>query len=350
MVRYVMKSSLSRGRGAAISLIALASAAALALTGCSNSSGPGADAEEGPLTKYLSALWEGQDWSQDFYDEQMKLQEEITAECMADEGFEYLPNVQSGAILVSDEENEIQWGSVEFAEQYGYGIIDFPGMTESVDPGQDYVDPNQEYIEALSPSEQEAFYAALYGPQPSEEELEAMMDPDYEYEYDWTTAGCSGKAQNEVFNSGDGAMAAYEDPEFEELFTDMNEIWSVIWDPTNLHEDVVQLNQEWASCMADAGFSEFDSPTTASDTLWNEWSDIQMPDSDSGEYVEPSEADKKQMQEREIEVAVADSTCKQQFDYDDKIMKLQFELEQEFVDSHKAELDALLAKHSTEKK
>lgn len=333
--------------------LALLSAATLVLTGCTGGGESGsATLEDGPLSKYLSALWDGEEYTQEKLDAETKQTEELVAACMQKEGFEYTPNLQNGGTIYSPEEGEeIAWDSLEFAEQYGYGIIDWPGMGEmqEEDP-EEYVDPNQDYVEALSESEQQAYYEALHGPGLTEEEMAAMEEGDGGYEWDWTKNGCYGAAQHEIQSDADNGMAAYEDPEFTDLFDAANEMWNEVYDEENPSDGVADLNREWADCMADAGHDGFTSPNAVQNALYEEYDQLQMPDGEDGEWQELGEADKKKFQEREIELALADRSCKQKVGYEDGVMKIQFDLEQKFVDAHKAELDALVAKHGVEKK
>lgn len=334
-------------------VLALLAAATLTLTACSGGAKQGGNAEidEGPLSKYLSALWDGEEWTQEKSDELQKKTEELVAECMSEEGFEYTPNVQNGGVVYSSDE-EIDWGSDDFVKQYGYGIVNWPGMEEMQGQGEEYVDPNQEYIESLSESEQQAYYEALSGPAPTEEEMAAMEDGSLEY--DWTMAGCYGSAQQETQEEMNGVQAAYEDPEFKELFEATDAMWSGLYDEQNLNDDVAKLNREWADCMAESGFGDYPSPNSVQMALSDEYNELQNAQNanlgENDEWQDLNEADKKKFQEREIEVAVADHACRDKSSYDDKLMEIQFDLEQKFVDEHKAELDALVAKHGVEKK
>ncbi|QBE47994.1 hypothetical protein [Leucobacter triazinivorans] len=327
--------------------------ALLILTGCSVVDGPGDEASEaGPLDAYMSALWDGEEYTQEQLDAETKQTEELIAECMSGEGFEYVPNVQNGGTIISSEEgDEIDWTSEEFIEQHGYGIVDWPGRDDAQheDP-EEYVDPNQDYVESLSESEQTAYVEALHGPQPTEEELAAMEDGEAVFEYDWTTSGCTGAAQHQVQSESGGGMAAYEDPEFTELFESMNLIYDALWSGDGSNDDILALDRDWADCVADAGHDGFASPMAAQEALTEEYNELHMPDDESGEWQEPSPADVKKFQDREIELALADLECKTQLEYDDRMWKIQVELEQEFVDAHRAELEALVAKHGVEKK
>lgn len=321
------------------------------LTACSGAADGKSAAEEGPLSKYLSAFWDDEAYTQETYDKQNRETEELVAACMADEGFEYIPNTDNGGFLFSDDEESEgpEWGSKEFAEQYGYGIIDWPGRDtqESSDEDQpdEYFDPNQDYVDALSESEQTAYYEALHGPQPTEEEWLEIEESGGGYEYNWETSGCYGAAQHEVQDETNGYQAASEDPEFSELLIAMQEVWTPFYDDQLLHEDVLKLNRDWADCMADKGLSEFSSPNAAQQTLYDEHNALQLPDGDAGEWVEISKDDEKKFQQREIEIAVADIDCKTKLSYDGKIEKLTFDAEQKFLDENKAELDAMIAKY-----
>lgn len=165
------------------SLALVLTAAAFALTACSGGAGSQSGAasvdtaELGPLDKYFSALWDDEDWTQEQYDEEERQRQELIAECMVKEGFEYIPDTNSGATYYSDDDVDgPDWDSLEFAQQYGFGAFDWPGLeeTEQESPdGEVYVDPNWDYVDSLSESEQAAYYATLYG-----EEIEVEFDED----------------------------------------------------------------------------------------------------------------------------------------------------------------------------
>ncbi|MFV0434866.1 MAG: hypothetical protein ACK5LO_12890 [Leucobacter sp.] len=346
------RSRTARFSAATISLLAVA---ALALTGCSQAPDTEKDGAkktpQGPLEKYMSALWNEDDYTQERMDEQQKQMEELVAECMTKEGFEYKPNVQSQSVTISSSDEDIDWNSEEFVKEYGYGTVRWPGMEQTEEVSEEeYSDPNEDYITSLSESEQQAFYETLYGPQPSEDEIAAMEDEDEPQEYDWTTAGCQGAAEHEVRGDGMMGSAAYEDPEFTDLFSEMEAVWSVLYDEENPHEGLVALNREWEDCMADSGYSAYTSPTDAQQQVMEEYEKLQMPDGEDGEYKELGKEEQDEFAKHEMEVALADLSCKKKTDYEGKARKIQFDLEQKFVDEHKAELDALVAKHGVDKK
>lgn len=175
------------------------SAATLALAGCSQAGSQSGteEAETGPLDEYLAFLWEGEEWTEERYEAENLEREELIAECMKKEGFEYTPNPDSGGWVAADDVgDEPEWGSLEFAETYGYGIIDWPGADALLEEPADYVDPNQDYVESLSVSEQDAYYATLYGE--PEEVTEGADSEDASEAYSWEENGCYGWADHQM--------------------------------------------------------------------------------------------------------------------------------------------------------
>src|SRR5665811_952427 len=152
---------------------------------------------------------------------------------------------QMNAGMAAPDESEIPWGTLEFAKEWGYGITTNPYSDQEqapVDPGQEFVDPNQAYVEAMSATEQEAYYLALYGPQSTQEPVEGE-----EYVWNWEEAGCQGFAQHEVYPDSMGD----QDSEYAALMDEMNAMYeSTIADPR-----LTEIEAGWASCMSDAGYS-----------------------------------------------------------------------------------------------
>lgn len=326
----------------------LAAVVALGVAGCGGGNGGGGagsdgDKDEPPLGP-LEKFWEEAygDWDQDESIRQANRVEELVAECMAEQGFDYTPVDQSQWMSSGSDEVEldVEWGTLEFAEQYGYGITTDPyGWEEEqpVDDGQEFVDPNDEYVQSMSQSEQEAYYAALWG--------EPQDDVDGEVvEWDWTKGGCQGKAQHEVYDGGDAA----------DEFADLEDEMSAMWDAVQNDPRLAELNASWASCMADAGHPGYaavgDVETEISDEVNKIWEEQSTYDP-AGDEVEideeaweKAEAERKarikEITPREIELAVADFTCREDLGYEDARREVDFEHQQKFVDEHEAELEA----------
>ncbi|WP_067245409.1 hypothetical protein [Microbacterium resistens] len=329
-------------RTSAPRLVVVLAATALALTACSGGPGGGElDYEDSPLNTYLSAAYGGDaspEEQQKKFDEQQKKQEELMAECMAEQGFEYKPNIQdSGAIFTSgdgdwDPENK------EWVEKYGYGAVNSPWQERNAEQEPaTYQDPNQKYIDSLSESEKTAYYETLYGPQPDP----AEMSEDGSFEYKWENAGCQGKAQHEV--QGDDP---WQQDEFADLRTRMEEFWT----STQESSEMADLNAEWAACMTDAGEPGFTNQMDAAQSIYDEQSKIYEAAYGDGseemtaeqmEAADPSKSpEMKKLGEREIELALKDHECRQKTSYLQNSLKIQFALEEQFIKENKADLEA----------
>lgn len=172
--------------------------------------------------------------------------EEKTAECMRDLGFEYEP-VDYAAQFGTG--GDLQFEDPEaFGEQYGYGVMYNYELYEVGGGmgGPEFVDPNQDYVSSLSPDEQNAYYAALYG-EPTEEPIDepsssagtVVAAPAPEQQ------GCSGIANAEVYGQNPA-----DDPEIQQALGD---IFTSIQDEPRLAEAIDQ----WTECMEPA-FDEHD--------------------------------------------------------------------------------------------
>ncbi len=331
---------------------AVAVLAVLALAGCSGGGGDGGSSKSnewtpGPLDEYQARIF-GYSLDDERTDEELQAEsdrqnrrvEELISACMADQGFDYTPAENNGGVVMSsDDDLDVEWGTREFAEQYGYAISTDPWGDMDTGESTEWVDPNAEYVEAMSESEATAWSEALYGP-PIEGDAEEAQ------EYDWTTAGCSGAAQHEVYEGG----AATD--EFSGLQDELNRFYETVQaDPR-----VAELDNAWASCMADEGFDSLTDVSTATDALYTEWNGLQgwedpeyqaqmeswdweaQPDGPPAPEVD--EAAVKAFTEKEIKQAVADFACQEQVDYIAERMRIDHELQQEFVDQHGDELEA----------
>ncbi len=307
----------------------MAVAAILALTGCSAGpdGGGGGDTltyEDSPLAKYLAGVYGNMDEETAIADAAER--EELVAACMTEEGFEYTPVDQSQYMSFADDFEERN--TEEWVASNGWGMVQ---TQEEMDAAQqeatEFVDPNQPYVESLSASEQEAYYATLYGVGPSEEDL----NEDGSYEYNWEEAGCQGSAEHEL----QGDSNYWEDPEFTDLFASMNSLWEEL----PKQPEIVELNEKWSACMADAEYADLAMRTDAQNIIIEEQNAFW-----SGENpVEPSAEEMAALKQKEIDLALADFHCAQELDYDKVQFTAQFALEEQFIADNKSELDALVA-------
>ena len=336
--------------------VAIAGVLALTLGACSSDPGDGGEKggrsstpERDPLP--LDAFWESTNG--EFDEEKANAQqmevEELTAECMAGEGFEYTPvdysTMGGGVTYTSDDDLEFEWGSREFAEKYGYGVTTNPWGDQVSEPmpeetQQEWTDPNQEYLESMSEAEQEAYYTALYGDQSIYED---WTEEDWEnYEWSWEDSGCSGWASNEIFGDQMGGSGS----EFDQLWADMDAMWTAAQEDPRLSEAV----NKWSVCMADAGYPGLTDIYQAQEQFYEKTNGIWDEVYEGVDWEDPNldyEALDAQVQERlaeftdeEIATAVAEWDCKDESGYADVEYEVQKEYQQDFLDTHKAELDA----------
>jgi hypothetical protein len=327
--------------------IVLGTAAALVLTACSGKGGSDSDEPElGALDKLFEQAWG--EWDEDASNAKQMQVEELTAECMAREGFEYIPvdYSQNSTMIRIDGDDEIPWGTLEFAKQWGYGITTNPWEEQQEEPIIDepideWYDPNQDIINAMTEQEQEAYWLALYGTGWSD------MDENGEYvEPSWEDLGCNGWANHEVW--GDNFLGGADDP-YADLMEEMNRMWESI----QSDERILAVESKWATCMADAGHPNLSKVGDAEQTIydqvdpiWNEaYSDMPM-DATEEDYraVEKEiQAQLAAITPKEIELAVADYTCRKDVGYDDAYTEVNLAKQQEFYDTHKAELEEWVA-------
>ena len=309
-----------------IAPVALMLGVGLTLSACSIIGGGAEklDPEKSPLAEYMSAFYGSQD--QDFYNEQNKQIEELVAACMNDDGWEYLPvdQTQFGNFDYDAEERNTE----EWVAANGYGAnLTQEQQDEMYGSPEEFVDPNQDYVSTLSETENIAYYAALYGPGPSEEDL----NDDGSYEYSWEDGGCYGKSQHEV--SGD---QAYDQDQFKPIFDAMG----ALYEDQSKDPRMKELDAAWASCMSDAGYTKFKVKGDAAQSVYDQQNEY-WENNTSGEA--PTDEQTKEWRDAEIDVALADFKCGEKLDYTQKALAVQFELEEQFIKDHKAELDELVA-------
>lgn len=285
--------------------------------------------EAGPLSAYFDDVFgsmEDQDWA-----EMGRKSEEIVAACMVEQGFEYKPQDMSAATETIEEDQEAAdtYGTEEYAAENGYGMS--TSFEPAADGEEEWVDPNADYVAAMSESEQQAYYQALFGDQAVSEDTGEVPAGD------WTTQGCQGKAQHEVYEQGQ----AWADPEFESLQEEM----TALYERAASDPKMAEADAAWATCMEDAGYTGFAKPDDAVTSISDEFSTLMSGLTE--ETPEPDPAALAEFKEKEIATAVADARCKASTKHDDKARKVQFALEQEFVDQHEAELQAWADKYAT---
>jgi hypothetical protein len=319
------------------------------------------DGEKQPETLAAYFGWETGDdpeAAQARYQEQETQVQELIRQCMAGEGFEYIP------VQYPTPEFDRGFDEEEWVRTQGFGITTWFGNEEEQGRfDSDWVDPNQEIVEAMSDSEREAYYEALYGPP---DQGEPQMDPEtgetYYVSEGWG-GGCWGKASEEVYGQ--------QNQGYEELAPELEQMWERIQNDPRIAE----ANQSWSACMAGKGFN-FESEQKMHETIYEDFQkrfeEIVGPGGGYGdpfvgwseEEIEAFFAEKSQdeidaffraaqeearadvdmvalaaLQEEEIELAVANFECSRELRtlYEE----LNKEYEAAFIEEHRDQLEAI---------
>ncbi|MGN7703539.1 hypothetical protein [Cellulosimicrobium sp. 22601] len=296
---------------------------ALLLGACSSGAEPSTSEADSPLTAFFEDVYG--DWDEEKMQAEQREIEEATARCMTEQGFEYQPVDQSGMSFTSEENAERD--PEQYAAEYGYGftIYEEPSAEEQAEMDA-WVDPNQEYVEAMSESEQTAYYEALYGDMASMEYDEDEEMP----EYDPSTAGCQGAAQEEVYGDQNALWESEEMTAFNEATTQLYE--DIAADPR-----LKEVDSAWAECMADAGFTGYASPQEAMDDMMERSNALWEGADPEG----PSEETLEAAKTLERDTAVADAACQKEVGYQEVHLDVQIDLETAFVEEHQAELETI---------
>lgn len=329
---------------------------------------------ESPLADFLGIDYSNvNDDQQAEFDEQQRQINESVIGCMAAEGFEWIPDVRNNVQFDGTTLDGLEYGSRAWIEKYGFGMStqmfsqsqlgpDLVGYDDAqYDTGEDYVDPNAAYLEGLSDAEQMAFNEALYGGNDGPEYDESLTDEemnqlydDYYNSPDYKPTGCYNIASEEVYSGGE--FAVYE------VFSDeLNEMYERIQADPRIQAAEAKI----AECMTDKGFAYtnmdavYEDFNARTEPLWNTMPDpaadlteeqmAEMTDADwQALYDNPPPlpddvlATIAELQTEEIGMAIALDDCgggwgNQESVYND----VRIELEQEFIDTHRDELEKL---------
>jgi hypothetical protein len=260
--------------------------------------------------------------------------EDLKAQCMTDQGFDYVPYYSAGR-TVADGASLFRQDDRAWVEEYGYGIIRDPvAEAQQAEGYKEPVDPNLAYRDSLSESELAAYNEAEGGA-PQEPAFDAAGN-EIIPEYRWEDAGCVGWAQHEV-EITDPANA----PEFAPLFEAVAAFSAnLYWDG----EAFADIDAAWAACMADAGYPGLRQQRDAQTSFFADYTQPFMDSWDINSNLRPQQSDGWQaLAEPEIVLALADLDCREATDYRNRYREIQFAAEEQFIADHQAEFDALRA-------
>jgi len=264
---------------------------------------------ESPLQAYDDMIWGTSDQG-----DHMRLmvaehshREQLIAQCMRDQGFEYRPHTVD---IIFDDARLWDPDNREWVSNYGYAIVNKPWQ-EVVTPN-----PNDDIIASLTESEHTAYQNALFGPPRTEQGFAGFE-----------TMGCYGWAWEEA--AANRLWGANSD-EFAPLREAINRFRG------DLNAETTDADRDWAECMADAGFPGFSRQRDAQDHLLNEFTTL------FGTTPDPiSSARSASFSDREIEVALIDLACREETNFTIRQNAIRWEAEAQFVTDHRTALDAL---------
>ena len=221
-------------------------------TGCSAGKDDGSNA---PRQVTIATLMGAPDYSTIDYDAQQQKVEELVAECMIAEGWEYIPvkYPSSDGVVEYSDEDEVARISREGLGMTYYLLNDSSTDVPPDDPWTDFVNPNNAYVESLSETEQIAYYTSLNGTGGSPVLYQDGLAREE------AAAASVGKV---VINDGDGGCqgVAYKAVAGDDITTspDYQEAIQVYYDELQQRVDAdprtIALTSDWSTCMKDAGY------------------------------------------------------------------------------------------------
>ncbi len=140
-------------------------------------------------------------------------------------------------------------------------------------------------------------------------------------------------------------------------FGSLQDELSTFYETVQADPRMAELNAKWASCMADAGFDGgVTDMNESTQPLYDEWSAMQgwedpeyqalmetwdwEAEPDGPPQPEPDADELAAFTKKEIAQAVADFGCQEKVEYSKTQMEIDHELQQEFVDAHRDDLEA----------
>jgi len=347
----------------------IAGLAAIALgAGCGSESGAGTEATDTTVSPLAQLLGYQNETPEESRRKQLEA-ENLIAECMREEGWEYIP-VDWAAQESSQGEPDELWGTEAFGKKYGYGVVynyeqyEEPGLlnpdqAHKVDPS---ADPNQDYVQSLTEAEQAQYQESLYGPMSAEfggPTVEAQTeDSTIEAQQMIEVQGCNGTAYEEVYGSTDPTR---DNPD---LAARVEEYYTAQQDDPRLQA----ANEAWAACLAakvgdiDIAGSPLKKPTDmyqyvdnlkyeamglervpwdGTKEIENMWTGSTNEDGTGYAYVgQPhviAEDDLERLRVTELDLWAKDYGCGK----DARLLEIQAEVEQDFVEQLRSEFPEL---------
>lgn len=314
---------------------------------------------ESPISEAL-----GQPTSASEGTRQMERQEKEIQDCMAAEGFTYIPNSASSAIFDTFTDSGPQ--NEEWRSKYGYGIV-VPYLDPNADlygfqPEDTQEDPNQAIVDELSEAERRAYYIALDGYDP---------DAPIDAPQGGTAFGGSEMVPSDFFEPKGCRGEAFSDmPGFggnQEVMELQQDLYETLQERIESDPRIKKLQKSWRECVSKAGFSEVKSPEDSYNYISNAATEIAPngppmgdgpssgrvltgDDAESPEFPqegndEPLTDDQieqlKKLKKREIALANADNECLEKSDGQAAYEKVRIDIEKQLVEERAKDLAKL---------
>jgi hypothetical protein len=312
-------------RWAVVAIVALAACGGAAGGRTADDTESADDEPVDPIAEFFGFGMPGEDDAQRFREQHRRV-EELVRQCMAAEGFDYVPMdpPDMGAMPGNGLTQR------EFAERYGYGMSTF--FEESMEQSQEFVDPNAEQLEAMTDEQRRAWEEALYAPS---EQPPVPEGEDETVVFEGFGGGCQGQAAEAVYGA--------EQAQFEELFGDYQEALEA--DPRWR-----EAAEAWRECMAAEGY-DFAKPEDAieavserADELYQsvdpfagmtqeEIAALTPEEVEAATAVEPDPELLAETKEFELAVAIADYDCQTE------LRRATAEVGQAYLDAHRDEFE-----------
>lgn len=273
-----------------------------------------------PLSDYLTAIYGDNYTAEELAARESAAQraEELVAQCMREQGFEYylVPPAEPIDVREGWEPDDRDW-----AARYGYGVIDSP-VFEAAEPNA-----NEEYITSLTIERGDAYWKALAGE--SIYEVGSMDGKDQ---------GCSGWAYQQV--------GLWPGAPTDDGYGPLHDAISQFYEGLETRPGFAPADAAWAACMTEAGRPGFtrqpDAQATIDAMVDAYWASGPDPEADPavGTIADPRLA---AVAAEETALAVVDLECRERVDYRAQQLLAKSAAEIEFVEANRAGLEALKA-------
>jgi hypothetical protein len=284
--------------------------------------------------------------------EQELIKENYVAQCMKQQGFDYIPWVSS----YMPEMTEGDWHPEDRAwvERHGYGQLDqalvLPQNTGAVPIPEN---PNLPYLDSLSESELDAYHAAMDGVSylwDGNRTGDFGVTPEQWAATTWEDYGCTGYAQHQYevdypemnLTTSDQFQPLFE--AYQDFLARVRPFATPLSAQSPLLDEMIPVDAEWSSCMAAAGYLGLEQQPDGHEFFMTQYYQSSVYPEQFGQGVDPSRIlDDEALHAKEVEIALADFDCRAEVNYDDRKAQVILDAQLAFVADHLDELKAYKA-------